>query len=214
MFTGPFDHSILRRAQDKKLVEIHVVNIRSFATDAYRSVDGRPFGGGTGMILRVDVVDRALESVRGAQGKKERIILLDPQGKTYNQKKARRLGTFDHLILICGHYEGIDERIRSLVDEEISIGDYIVTGGELPAMVLVDSVVRLIRGVLVKTTATQDESFTANLLEYPQYTHPREYQGAAVPDILLSGHHKAIAKWRTDMKAMRTKTRRPDLLDA
>ena len=206
MFHGPFDQSIVKRAIDKKLVSIDYINIRDFATDNYKTVDGHPYGGGVGMILRVDVVDRALQSI-----KKGHTILLDAAGEPYKQQKAKELSTLDHLILICGHYEGVDHRIRSLVDEEISIGDYILTGGEIPAMILVDSIVRLIPRVLRKSEATVHESFTQSMLEYPQYTEPQTYKGLKVPPVLLSGNHKMIDAWRSDEALKRTKTRRPDL---
>jgi tRNA (guanine37-N1)-methyltransferase len=213
MFAGPFDHSMLRRAQEKNLLEINVVNIRDFAQDAYRSVDDRPFGGGAGMILRVDVVDRALKHVtHQASRKPTRTILLDPQGTPYTQKKAATLANYDHLVLVCGHYEGVDARIRSLVDEEVSVGDYILTGGELAAMIIADSVVRLIPGVLGNKDATRDESFSDSHLEYPQYTQPRNYKGAKVPDVLLGGNHALIEAWRKKMSRNRTQEQRPDLL--
>lgn len=207
MFSGPFDQSIIKRAVDNKLIDIDYITIRNFATDKYKSVDGHPYGGGVGMILRVDVVDRALRSIE-----KGHTILLDAGGTPYKQSKAKELSALDHLILICGHYEGIDERIRTLVDEEISIGDYVLTGGEIPAMVLVDSVVRLIPGVLAKPEAIVHESFTAPLLEYPQYTEPQIYKGLKIPPVLLSGNHKAIDTWRNNEALKRTKTRRPDLI--
>ncbi len=231
MFSGPFDHSIVKRAQEKELITIDFVNIRDFASDNYKSVDDHPYGGGVGMVLRVDVIDRALASVianscpersRRVSSRptptrtkvryyKTRTILLDPQGTPYTQKKAVELSHLDHLILLCGHYEGVDERIRSLVDEEISIGDYITTGGEIPAMVIVDSVTRLLPGVLKKEEATQTESFSP-ILEYPQYTRPEAYGGMNVPEVLLSGNHAVIAKWRKKQATLRTKKRRPDLL--
>lgn len=213
MFAGPFDHSIIKRAKEKQQVTIEIINIRLFATDPHHSVDDRPYGGGPGMILRVDVVDRAITATKlKNKNQKSKTILLDPQGKPYTQKKAIQLSGCDHLILVCAHYEGIDERIRDLVDEEISVGDYILTGGEIPTMILIDSIVRLLPGVLTKTDATHSESFTDNLLEYPQYTHPREYKGKRVPNILLEGNHKAIKEWHDDMQQARTKKRRPDLL--
>ncbi|MCX6792341.1 MAG: tRNA (guanosine(37)-N1)-methyltransferase TrmD [Candidatus Gottesmanbacteria bacterium] len=207
MFFGPFDQSIIKRATDKKLITIDYINIRDFAADNYKTVDGHPYGGGVGMILRVDVVDRALQSIQ-----KGHTILLDAGGRPYTQKKAKELSALDHLILICGHYEGVDHRIRSLVDEEISIGDYVLTGGEIPAMVLTDSIVRLIPGVLTKPEATVHESFAEEpLLEYPQYTEPQIYNGLAVPPVLLSGNHKKIDDWRKSESLKRTKNRRPDL---
>ncbi len=216
MFRGVFDYSIIKRTQQKNLVTISFVNIRNFATDAHKTVDDRPYGGGTGMILRVDVVDRALDHVKQPtiDNRQQRIVLLDPQGTPYTQSKAKELSRLNHLILLCGHYEGVDDRIRSLVDEELSIGDYILTGGEIPAMAIVDSVVRLISGVLVKPTATESESFAGDVprLEYPQYTRPEIYKRKRVPTILLSGNHKAIAAWRHNQAIKRTKKRRPDLI--
>lgn len=212
MFTGPFDASIVKRAKEKKLVDINFINIRDFAVDKYGSVDDHPYGGGQGMIMRVDIIDRALQHVTCHVSRvTKKIILLDPGGKPYTQAKAKELSTFDHLILICGHYEGVDERIRSLVDEEISIGDYVLTGGEIPAMVIVDSVVRLLPGVLKKSQTTNDESFSS-LLEYPQYTKPPGYKGMSVPDVLLSGDHTKIAQWKTDQAVIKTKKQRPDLI--
>ncbi|MEK7119084.1 MAG: tRNA (guanosine(37)-N1)-methyltransferase TrmD [Patescibacteria group bacterium] len=213
MFAGPFDHSIIRRAKDKNIVHINFVNIRDFSSDTYKTVDDHPYGGGVGMIMRVDVVNRALEHMKALCKRTScKTILLDPQGTPYTQAKAKELSSIDHLILICGHYEGVDERVRSLVDETISIGDFIVTGGEIPAMVLIDSVVRLLPGVLKKDTATLDESFTQPLLEYPQYTRPKEFNGMAVPNVLLSGNHAAIDKWKKIQQLANTKNRRPDLL--
>lgn len=212
MLSGPFDHSIVKRAKANGLVSISFINIRDFAGDKYKSVDGRPYGGGVGMILRVDVVDRAIQSVKQGKGS-EKIILLDAGGMPYKQSKAKELSTADHLILICGHYEGVDQRVRTLVDEEISIGDYVLTGGEIPAMVIVDSVVRLIPGVLTKPEATLCESFTEPRLEYPQYTEPQTYKSMDVPPVLLSGNHKAIEVWRESQAHARTRTRRPDLTD-
>lgn len=197
MFQGPFDYSIVKRAKDKEEISIHIINIRDFSTDKYKSVDDHPYGGGIGMILRVDVIDRAIQrqKVKGKR-KKERTILLDPRGTPYTQAKAQELSKLDHIILVCGHYEGVDERVRQLADESISIGNYILTGGELPAMVMVDSIVRLLPAVL-KQDATKNESFSlSGTLEYPQYTRPEEYKGMHVPEILLSGNHKKIREWR------------------
>lgn len=208
MFAGPFEESMLKRAQDKGLVEIKIHDLRDWAEDKRGTVDDRPYGGGPGMILMVEPIARALESLRS----KGKIILLTPQGKKFDQHQARELAKLDHLILIAGHYEGFDERVRQLADAEISIGDYVLTGGELPAMVVVDTVVRLIPGVIGKEASLQEESFTNGLLEYPQYTRPEKFRGMKVPEILLSGHHAAIAKWRQDQAKKRTRTRRPDLL--
>lgn len=199
MFTGPFDASIIKRAQEQQIVDIDIINIRDFATDKHKSVDDRPYGGGKGMIMRVDILDRALTHAK-TNDTKTITILLDPKGKTYTQAIAKRLTSYDHIILICGHYEGVDERVRSLVDESISIGQYILTGGEIPAMVIVDSVTRLLPGVL-DPEATRDESFTDDRLEYPQYTRPPIYKGMKVPDILLSGHHRKIDEWRKTNQA-------------
>lgn len=209
MFKGPFEESILKRAQEKGLVEINIHDLRKWATDKHMSVDDKPYGGGTGMIIKVDVIGNALNSLKTKDAK---IILLTPQGKTFKQSMAKSLSKEKHLILIAGHYEGFDERIREhLVDEEISIGDYILTGGEIPAMVLVDSIVRLIPGVLVKKDAAKHESFEDNLLEYPQYTRPDEYKGWKVPEILKSGNHKKIEEWRKKQALKKTKKMRPDL---
>lgn len=243
MFKGPFEESIIKRAQEKGLVEIKIHNLRDWAKDKHKTVDDRPFGGGTGMILMIQPIHDAIESLkskgtlRQAQGdaeqsrsiksQKSKIILLSPRGKVFNQKLAKRLSQIDHLILICGHYEGVDERVRKIADEEISIGDYILTGGELPAMVLADTVVRLIPGVLEKSEATKNESFSYcqalktkdkrqktnhQLLEHPQYTRPANYKGFKVPKILLSGNHKKIKDWRLKKALELTKKRRPDLL--
>lgn len=221
MFKGPFDESIIKRAQEKKLVEIKIHNLRQWAKDKHKTVDDRPFGGGVGMIIMIQPVYDALESLKTKNKKqKTKTILLTPQGKVFNQKIARRLSKLDHLIFICGHYEGVDERVRKhLVDEEISIGDYILTGGELPAMVITDAIVRLIPGALKKSEATKNESFSKMrnsklkvLLEYPQYTRPANFKGWKVPKILLSGNHQKIAEWRKKKAIERTKERRPDLL--
>lgn len=210
MFSGPFAESIIKRAQDKKLVEIHVHNLRQWAKDKHKTVDDHPYGGGVGMLLMIEPVARALQELRT---KNSKVILLDPGGKLFNQKTASRLSKTQHLILIAAHYEGVDNRIREhLIDEEISIGDYVLTGGELPAMVIVDSLVRLIPGVLEKPEATQFESFTDNLLEHPQYTRPEDFRGWKVPEVLLSGDHKKIEKWRQEKARERTKRVRPDLL--
>lgn len=213
MFEGPFAYSILKKAQEKKLLKIKLINLRDFATDRHQTVDDRPYGGGEGMIIKVDVVDRAIQSVKIKEQRvksKERVILLDPQGKVFNQKKAQKLAKLDHLILVCGHYEGVDERIRNLVDEEISIGDYVLTGGEIPAMVVADTVARLIPKVLEERVVNA-ESFTKNLLDYPQYTRPPVYGKWKVPKILLSGNHSRIEKWRQEEAIKKTRKKRPDL---
>jgi len=210
MFEGPFKESMIKRAQEKKLVEIKIHNLRNWTEDKHKTVDDKPFGGGPGMIMKVEVIDKALKDLKL---KNSRVILLTPQGKTFKQKTARELSKVKHIILICGHYEGFDERIREyFVDEEISIGNYVLTGGEIPAMVVVDSVVRLIPGVVGNEKSTKDESFSNGLLEYPQYTRPADYKGRKVPEVLLSGNHKEIEKWRKEQAKKKTKKRRSDLL--
>jgi tRNA (guanine37-N1)-methyltransferase len=217
MFTGPFGHSIVKRAQEKGLIELKFVNIRDFGLGVHKMVDDRPFGGGTGMVLRVDVIDKAIQSVRDSMLKKqeEQCVLLDARGKTYSQKAAKEFSDLKHLILICGHYEGVDERIRTLVDATVSIGDFILTGGEIPAMLIIDSVSRLVAGVL-KEAATMYESFSSHggnmLLEYPQYTQPREYNGIKVPEVLVGGNHRKIEEWKKEQATKITKSQRPDLL--
>lgn len=215
MFSSPFMYSIMKRAQKEGLVSINFINIREYAEDKYKSVDDHPYGGGHGMIFRVDIVAKAMEAATRAVSHpvtKQISILLDPRGKTYTQKTAQKLCTYDHVILLCGHYEGIDERIRTLVDMEISIGDYVVTGGEIPAMAIVDSVTRLVPNVLSSPESSLDESFTDNSLEYPQYTKPAEYKGMLVPEVLLSGNHKVIAEWKKEQSKLITKNVRPDLV--
>lgn len=213
MFRGPFDVSIIKRAKEKGAVAITLVNIRDFAQDKHKSVDEHPYGGGAGMILRVDVVASAIAYAKQLHPEvSSRIVLMDPQGIPFTQTRAKRLATEAHLIILCGHYEGVDERIRTLVDEELSIGDYVLTCGELPAMVVVDAVTRLLPGVLKKTGATANESFEGKLLEYPQYTKPVLFHHKAVPPVVRSGNHKEIADWQNREAVKRTKKRRPDLL--
>lgn len=215
MFKGPLEYSIIKKAVDKKIVKINFVNMRDFGIGKHKIVDDAPYGGGTGMVIRVDVVDKALKSIKNKK-KNKRIILLDARGKTFNQNQALELAKIEHLILVCGHYEGFDERVKDyLVDEVISIGDYILTGGEIPAMVVTDTVVRLLPKVL-KKEATKLESFAgikkSLILEYPQYTKPRIYKNLKVPDILLSGNHEKINQWRKEQAIKITKKQRPDLL--
>lgn len=218
MFTGPFSESIVKRAIEKEQVDIELVQIRNFGLGTHKMVDDKPFGGGVGMVMRVDVIDHAINSVRNETFTKEeeQIVLLDARGQAFKQSHAISFSKFKHLILLCGHYEGIDERVRSLVDATISLGDFIVTGGEIPAMLITDAVVRLIPGVL-KEHATGLESFSLvsqnkQLLEYPQYTMPRDYRGMKVPDILVSGNHPKINKWKQQEAEKITKQFRPDLL--
>jgi tRNA (guanine37-N1)-methyltransferase len=212
MFEPILNESIIKRAQAKGKVKIYIHNLRDYSQDKHRKVDDRPFGGGSGMVMRPEPIFKAVETIlRGT--KKPRIILLCPQGEKLNQKVAKRLTKHTHLILICGHYEGVDERVRRyLVDEGISIGDYVLTGGELPAMVLVDSLIRLIPGVLGDKNSLNFESFEGNLLEYPQYTRPADFKGMKVPPILLSGDHKKIETWRKSAALKITKKKRPDLI--
>ena len=212
MFKGPFAESIVKRAADKGLVQIEIHDLRNWANDKRRMVDDRPFGGGKGMILMVEPIERALHDLKSKiKNKKSKTILLTPVGKVFSQKKAEQLSGLSQLILICGHYEGVDERVGKLVDEEISIGDYILTGGELAAMVMVDCLVRLIPGVLSKE-AVKNESFAGRLLEYPQYTRPANFKGRKVPAVLLSGDHLKIEKWRSDKASEVTGKKRPELL--
>ncbi|PYY26812.1 tRNA (guanosine(37)-N1)-methyltransferase TrmD [Paenibacillus illinoisensis] len=222
MFEGVFGTSILGKAQTKGLVSLNAVNFRNYATNKHNTVDDTPYGGGGGMVLKPDPIFAAVEDVlekrskesAAAAAKPPRIILMCPQGETFTQKKAEELVQEDHLIFICGHYEGYDERIREfLVTDEISIGDYVLTGGELPAMVAIDSVARLIPGVLGNETSAVTDSFSTGLLEYPHYTRPPEFRGMKVPDVLLSGHHLNIDAWRREQSLIRTLERRPDMLD-
>ncbi|ADG82891.1 tRNA (guanosine(37)-N1)-methyltransferase TrmD [Thermincola potens] len=211
MFVGPFGASIIKRAVEKGLIEIHTTNIRDFAEDKHRIVDDYPFGGGAGMVMKPEPIFKAVESLMPEKGRSQ-VILLSPQGIVYKQEIARKLSQYGHIVLICGHYEGVDERIKSLIDMELSIGDYILTGGELAAMVVVDSVARLIPGVLGDEESAKEESFSNNLLEYPHYTRPREFRGMSVPDILLSGNHEKIRAWRLKQSLLKTLQMRPDLL--
>lgn len=217
MFVGPFDQSIIKRAQDKKLVEIEYLNLRNFGIGPHKIVDDTPYGGGIGMVLKVDVLHKAIEHAKQntklTPNAKQKIILTSASGKTYKQTFAKEFSKLDHLIIICGHYEGVDERVMKYIDEEISIGDFVVTGGELPAMLITDSVVRLIAGVITEG-ATEEESFSQKetLLEYPHYTKPRSYENQEVPDVLLSGNHQQIATWRQQKSLEKTKRIRPDLL--
>lgn len=213
MLDGFLNESMLRRASEARLVEFRAINLRDFATDKHQRTDDRPFGGGPGMVMKPEPLFAAVESVQTASS---RIILMSPQGTPFEQKNARRLAENEqHLIFICGHYEGIDERvIDALVDEEISIGDYVLTNGVLPAAVVIDAVTRLIPGVLGGgEEATEDESFSSGLLEYPQYTRPPEFNGMKVPEILFSGDHAKIAQWRREQSLKRTEQRRADLLE-
>ena len=206
----PIKQSIIGRATEKNIIDINLVNIRDFSKNKHKKVDDTPYGGGAGMLIQPDVVYDCYNSVKSEKAK---VVYLSPQGKTLNQSKVEELAKEEHLILLCGHYEGIDQRvIDKIVDEEISIGDYVLTGGELPAMVLIDSVSRYIDGVLAEES-TSDESFSNGLLEYPQYTRPEIFEGLEVPEVLKSGHHKNIEKWRREESLKRTFEKRPDLLE-
>ena len=209
MFDGILNESIIKRAIENKKIEINVHNIRDYSTDPHKKVDDYSFGGGYGMVLMCQPIFDAVEALRKEDSK---VILMTPQGIKYNQEKAYELSLETHLIIICGHYEGFDERIRSIVDMEVSIGDFVLTGGEIPSMVLVDSITRLIDGVIEKESHLND-SFNNNLLDYPVYTQPADFRGLKVPDVLLSGHHANIDKWRKDEQIKRTKERRSDLLE-
>ncbi|SFB57576.1 tRNA (guanine37-N1)-methyltransferase [Cohnella sp. OV330] len=233
MFEGVFGSSILGKARDRGLVSLNTVNFRDYANNKHNTVDDTPYGGGGGMVLKPDPIFAAVEAVTGrtvwtdgsegeagvlaaeAEGSRSpRVILMCPQGETFTQAKAQELSREAHLIFICGHYEGYDERIRShLVTDELSIGDYVLTGGELPAMTVVDAVVRLLPGVLGNESSAVTDSFSDGLLEYPHYTRPVNFRGLQVPDVLLSGHHAEIDKWRRQQSLLRTHARRPELLD-
>jgi tRNA (guanine37-N1)-methyltransferase len=213
MFESPLSYSILKRAQESNIVEIILTNIRDFARDRYRKVDDKPYGGGPGMVMMPGPVFDCFEYVEKLSPEKGRVILLTPQGQKFDQKKAVALSKGKRLILIAGRYEGFDERIcTGLGAEQISIGDFILSGGELAAMVVIDAVVRLLAGALGDEASASDESFSVGLLEYPQYTRPEVFRGMKVPDVLLSGDHKKISEWRRQMALERTKKHRPDLL--
>ena len=206
----PIKQSIIGRAEEKNLIDINLINIRDFSKNKHKKVDDTPYGGGAGMVMQADVVYDAYKSIKDENAK---VIYLTPQGKILNQKKVEELSKQEHLILLCGHYEGIDQRvIDKIVDEEISIGDYVLTGGEIPAMVLIDSVSRYVDGVLSEDS-TSEESFSQGILEYPQYTRPENFEGIKVPEILLSGHHENINKWRRCEALKNTYLKRPELLE-
>ena len=208
MFNSIFDESIIKRALDNKLIEINIHNIRDYSKDSHKKVDDTPYGGGAGMVLMCQPIFDAVKALRSENSK---VMLLTPSGSLYSQKLAFNLSREKHLIIICGHYEGFDERIKTIVDIELSIGDYILTGGEIPCMVLIDSITRLIDGVIRKESY-ENESFTNNLLDYPTYTKPRTYEGLSVPDVLVNGDHEKINKWRYEQQIKLTENNRPDLL--
>ena len=211
MLQGPLEASIVGRARARGLVDIRLWNLRDFTTDKHRTVDDSPYGGGAGMVLKPEPVFRAVEHI-ASEGPRPHVVLLDPQGPVLVQERVEELARRERLLLLCGHYEGFDERIRTLADEELSIGDYVLTGGELPALVVIDAVVRLLPGVLGHPDSARVESFSEGLLDHPHYTRPYEFRGMRVPDVLLSGDHEAIRRWRRRERLRRTLLRRPDLL--
>ncbi|WP_242219520.1 tRNA (guanosine(37)-N1)-methyltransferase TrmD [Bacillus cereus group sp. BfR-BA-01380] len=214
MFTGVFGSSILKKAQEKEAVQLRVVNFRDYSTNKHNSVDDYPYGGGAGMVLTPQPIFDAVEELTKETERKPRVVLMCPQGERFTQKKAEELAEEEHIIFICGHYEGYDERVREhLVTDEISIGDYVLTGGELASMVITDSVVRLLPDVLGNQQSQIEDSFSTGLLEHPHYTRPADFRGMKVPDILLSGNHKYIEEWRHKESLRRTFMRRPDLLE-
>ena len=209
MFAGPMDESILRRAQEKRRIELTIRNLRDWTHDRHRTVDDEPYGGGPGMVLKPEPIFEAIEELTGET---TQVVMLSPQGQPFRQSKARELAGHEHLLMLCGAYEGFDERVRSLVNHELSIGDYVLTNGALPAMVVIDAVTRLLPGVLGDDLSSTEESFSENLLEYPQYTRPADFRGMKVPEVLLSGDHGAVEEWRQEQAVERTAQRRPDLL--
>jgi tRNA (guanine37-N1)-methyltransferase len=220
MFKGPFSESLIGRAVKKAIVEVNIVDIRSFSKDKHKKVDDRPFGGGAGMVMKPEPLYDAIKSV-GVKKKNScckdhnaspYVVYMSPQGRTLNNDVVKRFSVFEHLVVICGHYEGIDERIMKYVDEEVSVGDYVLTGGEIPAMVLIDSVSRMLPGVVGEPESVKNDSFFNGLLDYPHYTRPAVFKGYKVPRVLLSGDHKKINRWRIKESYKRTKRRRPDLL--
>lgn len=213
MFSGPFEHSIMGRARERDLLEINLVDIRDYTKDKHSVTDDYPYGGGAGMVMKVEPIFRAVEDVKKDRPSEVPTVLLSPQGRTLNQDLVKEYSTCKGLILICGHYEGVDERVReNIITDEISIGDYVLTGGELPAMVLVNAVARMLPSVLGDEDSIKEDSFFKGLLGYPQYTRPREYRGLKVPEILLSGDHARIKRWRSKQALKRTLLRRPDLI--
>jgi tRNA (guanine37-N1)-methyltransferase len=211
MFAGPLDESIVQRARKSGALDLTIRNLRDYTHDRHKTVDDRPFGGGPGMLLKPEPIFEAVEDLAREN---TRVILLTPSGRKFNQAVARELAQQEHLLLVCGSYEGFDERIREhLADDELSIGDYVLTNGALPAMVIIDAVTRLLPGVLGDDESSHEESFSHGLLEYPHYTRPADFRGMKVPEVLLSGNHAEIAKWRLEQAKLRTKERRPDLLD-
>lgn len=218
MFSGPLDHSIVGRARERGLLDVRLTDIRDFTTDKHRQVDDAPYGGGPGMVMKPEPIFAAVEAVAGEAGgsrgggRQAHVILLDPQGRRFTQSRAWELAAKEHLVLICGHYEGVDERVRSIVDEELSIGDFVLTGGELPAMIIIDAVCRLLPGAIGEADSARQDSFEGLVLDHPHYTRPADFRGMKVPDVLLSGNHEEIRRWRRKQALRRTLERRPDLL--
>lgn len=214
MFEGPLGESIIGKAREKGLLEINVSNFRDYSDNKHQTVDDYPYGGGAGMLLKVQPVYDNIKAIEEARPEtKKRVILLDPAGKPFDQKMAEEFSTEEHLVFICGHYEGYDERIRSLVTDEVSLGDYVLTGGELGAMVMIDATVRLLPEVLGNQTSAQTDSHSTGLLEHPQYTRPAEFKGMKVPEVLMNGNHKLIEQWQLKESLRRTFQRRPDMLE-
>ncbi|RHK07005.1 tRNA (guanosine(37)-N1)-methyltransferase TrmD [Enterococcus casseliflavus] len=214
MFEGPLGESIIGKAREKELLEINVSNFRDYSDNKHQTVDDYPYGGGAGMLLKVQPVYDNIKAIEEATPEtKKRVILLDPAGKPFDQKMAEEFSTEEHLVFICGHYEGYDERIRSLVTDEVSLGDYVLTGGELGAMVMIDATVRLLPEVLGNQTSAQTDSHSTGLLEHPQYTRPAEFKGMKVPEVLMNGNHKLIEQWQLKESLRRTYQRRPDMLE-
>ena len=210
MFVGPLDESIIKRARQAGLLDLQMHQLRDWTHDRHKTVDDRPFGGGPGMLLKPEPIFEAVESLKR---EKTRVVLMSPSGRKFDQAIARELAQQEHLLIVTGHYEGFDERIRvGLADDELSIGDYVLTNGALPAMVVIDTVARLLPGVLGDDASSTEESFSHGLLEYPQWTRPAEFRGMKVPDVLVSGNHAEIAKWRVEQAKLRTKEQRPDLI--
>lgn len=213
MFAGPLDESILKRAQDAGAIEVQLHDLRGWATDRHRTVDDYPFGGGAGMVMKPEPLFAAVEAIQPLAEPSARVVLLTPQGRRLDRALAAELALEPRLLLVCGRYEGVDERVRAhLVDLEVSVGDVVLSGGELPAMLLLDAVARLVPGVLGSADSLTEESFEGGLLEYPQYTRPAEFRGWGVPDVLTSGNHAEVARWRRRQRLLRTRARRPDLL--
>ena len=209
MFAGPLDYSMVKRAREAGILDLRLVNLRDFTHDRHKTVDDKPFGGGPGMLLKPEPIFEAVENLAN---EKTRVLMMTPSGRRFNQSIAKELSQQEHLLFLCGAYEGFDERVRTLVHDELSIGDFVLTNGALPAMMIIDAVTRLLPGVLGDEQSSQDESFSHDLLEYPHYTRPAEFRGMKVPDVLLSGNHAQIEKWRREQSRKRTEERRPDLL--